>query len=125
MRVVLIVILVLLGLSSGGWMVADGIRRLVIGDYVRIDGQLGPWKYVVAAVGLDPMGPPVAMLFVACGAGRLIATAAIATRSRWGWSAMFWSSVLILWFLPIGTFSALLTVALLLLPASRRTLLSR
>src|SRR6266496_3517895 len=67
MKTALYVILAILGFVSGGWMLFDGLRRMLIGDYVRIDGQLGPWRHVVTAVGVDPMARGVAVIFVLVG----------------------------------------------------------
>jgi hypothetical protein len=62
-----------LALAPGSWMGFDGIRALTVGDYVTprtgpYAGQLGPWRLVVGAVGLDPRGTPMKLGFVAFGA---------------------------------------------------------
>jgi hypothetical protein len=36
--------------------------------------------------------------------------------AAWGWTAMLISSVAILWYLPIGTATAILTIVILFLP---------
>src|SRR5207244_12500397 len=48
-----------LAIISGGYLVIDAIHRFVVGDFLRIGGQLGPWAVLVGAVGIDPlsMGP--------------------------------------------------------------------
>ena len=111
------ILLALLGFLPAAWMLFDGGRRLVVGDYVRINGQLGPWIRAVGAVGLEPMSRGVAVVFLACGLARLIATAGYLARAGWGWNAMLATSVAILWYLPIGTVMAVGTIVLLFLPA--------
>lgn len=116
MRTLLLVMLGLLGASSGGWMLFDGLRRLIAGDYVRINGQLGPWRLIFAALGVDPMAAGVAILFLACGVFRSLATVGLLAGASWGWTAMLISSVAILWYLPVGTATAVLTIIILFLP---------
>ena len=116
MRIVVVSLLAVLGFTPAGWMLFDGARRLIVGDYVRINGQLGPWTRVVSAVGLDPMSTTVAVIFLACALFRGVATAGLLTRASWGWGAMMASSIAMLWYLPVGTAMAVLTIALLLLP---------
>ena len=50
---------VLLIASTAGWMVFDGTRALILGDYVTpqtgdFAGRLGPWSNLVQAVGIEP-----------------------------------------------------------------------
>lgn len=111
--------LIVLGAMPGIWMTLDGFRRLVTGDYVRINGQLGPWRHLFERVGIDPMGVVVATLFVACGVARLVATGGLAARARWGWEATLLAAVATLWFIPFGTVTALLTLMILFVPAVR------
>ena len=119
MRQLLWLILLLLGVTGGGWMLFDGIRRLATGDYVRIHGQIGPWQHIFSAIRINPMGTPVAALFVICGAARLIATVGVATQSRWGWEATLLTAIASAWLLPFGTANSLLTVILLFIPTTR------
>jgi hypothetical protein len=119
MKTTILVLLAVLGLTSGGWMLFDGVRRMVIGDYVRVNGQIGPWRHLFSAMGINPMGMLVAVLFVACGIVRLGATIGLLSSARWGWHAMLLSSVAILWLLPFGTINAVLTILILLVPWTR------
>jgi hypothetical protein len=119
MRSLVIGILVLLGVVVGGWMVFDAVKRLTTGDFTRIDGELGPWTYLVNLVRLDPMGVPVALLFLFCGLARLVATAGLACGAPWGWKATLITSVAVLWFLPIGTLCSVITIVLLCTPPLR------
>jgi hypothetical protein len=121
MKTMLLGAVVLLGLVVGGWMVFDAVRRLSTGDFTRIDGQLGPWTHLVGLVRLDPMGVPVALLFLVCGLARLVATAGLAFGAPWGWKATLITSIAVLWFLPIGTLFSAITIALLFVPPLRRS----
>jgi len=120
MRILLLAILGFLGAVSGGWMLFDGLRRLIAGDFVRIDGQLGPWRHVFDAIGVNPMARGVAIVFLVCGIFRLLATVGLLASAGWGWAAMLISSIAILWYLPIGTAAAVLTITLLFLPPLSR-----
>ena len=120
MKAVLLGILAVLGATSGGWMLFDGLRRLIVGDYVRIHGQLGPWRHLFAAVGVNPTALGVAFLFLVCGVFRLVATVGLLAGASWGWTAMLISSIAILWYLPVGTATAVLTIIILFLPWLRR-----
>ena len=119
MKIIVLIILALLGVTSGGWMLFDGARRLLVGDYVRINGQLGPWRHLFSAIGVNPMARGVAAVFIARGLIRLLATLDLLAGASWGWLAMLISSIMILWYLPIGTVTAILTIVILLLPWTR------
>jgi hypothetical protein len=100
--------IVALGLVEGGWMAFDGTRALTLGDYVTPStgayaGQLGPWKYVVGAVGIPPRSTAMKLAFVAYGLGWLIISLGLAYRSAWAWRAMVIAAVATLWYLPVGT----------------------
>jgi hypothetical protein len=115
------VLLVLLALSTGGWQVVDGIRVLRTGRYFGPPTP-GPWRHLVSAVGVDPfdMGVP----FVILGAAWLVTPAALLlTGSPVAWWALLVTAVATLWYLPVGTLFALLTIAVLVI--SRQTLLVR
>jgi hypothetical protein len=74
MKLALTILLAILGFAPALWMLFDGTRRLIVGDYVRINGQLGPWTHAVTAAGLDPMSRVVATIFLGCGFARLFAS---------------------------------------------------
>jgi hypothetical protein len=116
MRLALTILLAIPGFVPALWMLFDGTRRLTVGDYVRMNGQLGPWTHAFTAIGLDPMSAGVAALFIVCGLARLVATIAYLIRASWGWHAMLVTSIAILWYLPIGTAAAILTIVLLFVP---------
>lgn len=113
-----------LALIQGGWLVYDGARSLIVGDYQtpksgRCVGQLGPWARVVAAVGLDPRSPVIKFLHVGLGLAWLVSAATWPLwepTSRW---MLLGCAVGTLWYVPLGTLLSLVQVALLLLSHAR------
>ena len=101
----------LVALVVGGFQVVDGVHVLRTGRYIGPPTP-GPWRHVVAAVGLDPFA--VGPLFVALGAAWL---AAFGWLLAGGGAAAWWACVavaaLTLWYLPVGTALALVALALL------------
>lgn len=111
-------IIFLLIVLSAGWMLVDGSRALIIGDYVtpangEYKGQLGPWAGLVSAIGIDPRSTFMKSIFVIYGVASLLAATGFALHQPWGRNALIVMSVLGLWYLPIGT--AANTLALILL----------
>ncbi len=109
--------LALVGLNAG-WMVFDGARALVAGDYVTprtgpYAGRLGPWSRVCEAVGLEPRSTLVKMIFVAYGSAYLLAAVGMAGGIRWARHAVAALAVLGLWYLPFGTLVNVLVLFLL------------
>lgn len=108
----------MIALCMGGWMLFDGCRALIVGDYITpgsgaAAGQLGPWSRVVRAAGLEPRSTRVKLLHVGLGAFWLAALAAFYGRPFLGWWALFGAALATVWYLPIGT--ALSIIELLLL----------
>jgi hypothetical protein len=104
------VVLTVLALVTGGYQVADGIHVLATGAYM---GAPGPWRHVVHATGIDPLdfGPG----FVALGVCWLVAVAMLlSTGSSKAWWAMLVIAVLTVWYLPVGTLTAVATIVVLL-----------
>ena len=113
-------IIVILIILSSGWMFADGMRALVLGDYVtpahgEYAGQLGPWAGVLKAVDIDPRSTVVKSAFVLYGIASFIAVIGFATDKLWGRSALIVLAVLGLWYLPIGTGADMIALTLLFL----------
>lgn len=104
-------IVALAGLGAA-WMLFDGMRALVLGDYVTIDGQLGPWAALVDALGIPPRSFGVKLFFVLFGAVWLATTVAFAIR-RAPRGAMVAFALGSLWYLVVGTVLSLALVALL------------
>jgi len=107
------VAIAVLALLTGGFQVVDGLQVLRTGRYIGPPTP-GPWRHVVAAVGIDPfrMGVP----FVVLGAAWLLAAGALLwTGSPVAWWALLVVAVATLWYLPVGTLNAVLTIAVLVL----------
>ncbi len=112
-------------LVTGGWMLFDGTRALIVGDFVtpsrgEYAGQLGPWSRLVTAVGLDPRSTAVKLVFVAYGLAYLLALAALLLHVPGAWIAVLVLAIAGLWYLPIGTLTNLAVIALLLLTPALR-----
>ena len=109
---------VFLALINGGWMLFDGSRALVVGDYVTPGsgphaGRLGPWAALLEKAGIDPRSSGTKIAFVVLGVATLIAVAGHFLGAAWARPALLIVAVLGLWYLPFGTLSnALLLVAL-------------
>ena len=114
-----ILALILLG-SSAGWMLFDGARALILGDYVtpqtgEYAGQLGPWSNLATAVGIEPRSILMKLIFVTQGLGSLTLLTGYILRKPWAGNALLVIALLGLWYLPIGTLTNLLALILLLL----------
>lgn len=112
-------VIVLLALSEAGWMVFDGTRAFVAGDYVtpksgEYAGQLGPWAKVVEKVGIAPRSSLMKGIFVAYGAAWLAVIVCFALRMPWAWWAMLGAAVGSLWYLVVGTATDVILIVLLL-----------
>jgi hypothetical protein len=101
----------------GWWMTFDGLHNRLFGDYVRINGQLGPWTVLVRAVGLDPN--QLAFTFVAMGLGLIGGSFGLFLRRPWGYTASVTLSAICLLNLGFGTPLAVLCLVWLLLPPTR------
>lgn len=111
-------IVALIALILGGWLAFDGTRAFVVGDYVTPKtgpgaGRLGPWSKVVSALGIEPRGSVAKALHVGLGLLWLIALVALFVRPHYGWYALAGTSVLSLWYLPIGTVLSVVELCLL------------
>ena len=111
-------LVILLALSEAGWMAYDGWHAWRTGDYVTPRtgahaGQLGPWANVVSAAGIEPRSPLVKTIFVVYGLAWLAIIACYALGYGWTRTAMFASAAGTLWYLPVGTLTSLLIMALL------------
>ncbi len=107
------VLVALLAVVTGGWQVVDGAHVLRTGRYLG-PPEPGPWRHLVGAVGLDPfsLGVP----FVVLGASWLLAAAALlATGAPAAWWTLLIVAVASLWYLPVGTATAVLTIVVLVL----------
>jgi hypothetical protein len=106
-------------LVTGGYQVADGIHVLATGVCMG-PATPGPWRHVVGAAGIDPLdfGPG----FVTLGMCWLVAMALLlSTASRRAWWALLIVAVLTLWYMPVGTLTALATIVVLIVARDRLT----
>ena len=111
--------LVVLGLVEGAWMIFDGTRALTVGDYVTPStgahaGQLGPWNYVVSAVGIPPRSTAMKLIFVVYGVSWVIIALGLEFQSGWALLAMPIAAIATLWYLPVGTIFSIVQLAVLI-----------
>src|ERR1041384_577255 len=107
----------------GWWMAFDGMHQRVFGDYVRINGQLGPWVAVVRALRIDPQS--LGFFFVFLGLCFVAASFGVYLRRRWGYNVGLAASALSLLYLGFGTPVAALCLIVLLLKPTRPYLATR
>jgi len=110
-------IIILVGFTAG-WMLFDGSRALITGDYVtpksgEYAGELGPWSSLVAAVGIEPRSTLMKLIFVGYGLIALATVVCFALGVTWARAALMVICILGLWFLPIGTITNLIALILL------------
>ena len=107
------VAIVVLALVTGGFQIVDGFHVLATGEYIGPETP-GPWRHVVQAVGLDPYA--LGLGFIVLGACWLTATAMLLlTSSAAVWWALIITAAATLWYLPVGTVTALATIGILIL----------
>jgi hypothetical protein len=107
--------IIVLGLGPGLFMTFDGLRALIIGDYLtqrtgHFAGQLGPWSGVVRAVGIEPRSTMMRITFVLFGVVWLAAVALFLRRTRGSAGALAVLAVATLWYLPVGTLMSVLVL---------------
>lgn len=111
--------IVLCALATGAWMLFDGSRALIIGDYVtpqsgEYKGQLGPWSGLVEAVGLPARSFPMKCIFVSYGLLWLLGILFFLTK-EWGWKVLAGLALITTWYLPVGTMLCILIFGLLII----------
>ncbi len=110
---------------DAGYMVVDGARALVAGDYFTPSsgehaGELGPWARLVSGLGIDPRSTGMKAFFVVYGLIWLAVAVAFALGSAsWAWWAMLALATGSLWYLTVGTVLSAAVAAVLLVPAVR------
>lgn len=112
-------IITLLVAFTAGWMLFDGTRALIVGDYVtpkagEYAGKLGPWSNLVKAVGIEPRSTLMKSIFVMYGLAALGIAICFAFGLQWARTALIVVCILGLWFLPFGTITNLIVLFLLL-----------
>jgi hypothetical protein len=111
-------VIVILVVFTAGWMLFDGSRALIAGDYTtpssgEYAGQLGPWSNLVKAVGIEPRSTLMKSIFVGYGLAALVVLAGFVFGLSWARMALIIVCILGLWFLPIGTITNLIALTLL------------
>jgi hypothetical protein len=100
----------------GGFQLVDGAHVLRVGAYLGPPTP-GPWANLVAAAGVDPfaMGP----VFIVLGSAWILAVGwLVTTGAGTAWWASVAVAVLTLWYLPLGTALAALTLLILVVGRS-------
>lgn len=100
-------------------MAFDGTQALLTGSLITPKsgahaGELGPWRYLVEQVGIDPAGTPMKVVFAFYGGTWLFVAMGFAMRCSWAWSAMVVAAAGALWFLPFGTLLGVIQLGILL-----------
>src|SRR5574341_1642070 len=113
-------IAVILVIFTAGWMLFDGTRALMTGDYVtprtgQYAGQLGPWSNLVKAIGIEPRSTLMKSIFIVYGLIGLAIAVSFILGLAWARGIMIIICILGLWFLPIGTVTNLTALILLLI----------
>jgi hypothetical protein len=113
------VVIALMALE-GGWMLFDGSRALIVGDYVtpasgQYADQLGPWSNLAKAVRIEPRSTLMKSIYAGYGLLALPMSVCLALRLSWAWWGMVVVSILGLWYLPVGTVVNLIVLVLLFL----------
>lgn len=118
------IVVIVLALLIGGWLLFDGVHALRTGDYVtprsgERAGQLGPWKHVVSAAGIEPRSTLMKWIHVLIGVVWLAAIVCFALKLSWAWWAMLVMAVAGAWYLPFGTLLGIVQIVLLLVMRAR------
>lgn len=110
---------------TAGWMLFDGSRALTVGDYItpsegEYAGQLGPWAGVVRSLGIDPRSTFMKLTFIVYGIAGLVAAVGYVSNQPWSARALLAFAILVLWYLPFGTFVGILALILFWFQRSKR-----
>jgi len=106
-----------LSAALGAWMIFDGARAMIVGDYVtprsgRYAGALGPWAGLVMRVGIEPRSVAMKALFVGFGVAWLLVAAGLAFGTAGILQIAIVLALATLWYVPIGSAIALLVLVL-------------
>ena len=113
-------IITFLVLLTAGWMLFDGSRALIVGDYVmetdgEYAGQLGPWANLMRGLGVDPRSTGMKIVFVVYGSLALASLWCYWAGYKWAASALMIVCFLGLWYLPFGTIANLVVLFLMMI----------
>ena len=112
------VLVLVFAVAEAGWLAFDGTRALIVGDFITPSsgpyaGQVGPWRHLVEAVGIDSRGTTMKLVFAVYGWTWLLIAAAFARGAPRSRTAMLIAATGALWFLPFGTVCSLVQIAVL------------
>lgn len=107
---ILKLIISFLAFANGLFMTIDGFHVLVKGKYIGPE-KPGPWSFVFYKLKIDvfKLGP----LFIVFGLGWLFFTYALWANHSWIFTYGVIIAISTLWYIKIGTFIAVTTIALL------------
>ena len=110
--------------SSASWMIFDGARALILGDYVtpqtgEYAGQLGPWSNLVQALSIEPRSLLMKLIFVTQGMATMTIIVCYLLNKPWARTSLLIAMILGMWYLPVGTLVNLIALILLLLTRSK------
>lgn len=116
-------IVVFLAVLNFGYMVFDGSRALIKGDYIRPQsgtyaGQLGPWSKLVSKIGINPDSTTMKIIFLVWGLTGLFIAVCFILKLSWAANGLIVINVLSLWYLVPGTISSAIQIVLLLIKRS-------
>lgn len=105
-----LVMLQLIALLNGGWMMADGMRAMLKGDYFTFKhqpGELGPWASLLERCGINPRSFGVKVFITALGAGWLLGLLLVCLGNEAFIPVLHVVAIGTLWYLPLGTILSL------------------
>jgi len=110
--------IVILAVFNFGFMLFDGTRAFVKGDYIRpkkgeYAGQLGPWSKLAQRLGIHPLSSLMKSIFILWGVAGLSVAIYFALYPAPAWYAMLVMNILSLWYLWAGTMSSIIQIILL------------
>jgi hypothetical protein len=110
------VLISILGLINGGYMLLDGLFVLLKGKYIGPE-KPGPWANLFYKLNIDvfKLGP----LFIVFGLLWLTWLYALWTNQSWAYLLGLFTSILTLWYLPVGTLFSIIILAILLISRSK------
>ena len=105
------ILITILGFLNGGYMLLDGIYVLLKGKYIGPE-KPGPWAdlFYKLKINVFDLGP----LFIAFGLLWLFWLYSFWTNQSWTYVLGVVTSILTLWYLPIGTIFSMIILLILL-----------
>ncbi len=96
------IVIAILSFLIGGWLIFDGSRKLITGQYTGEDGiGLGPWASLVTAIGVHPAD--LAFPFVILGTVWMVNGVVLLIEGPWRYERAIATSLLTMFYLVPGT----------------------